>query len=127
MSYYHLTWDATTNKHQDVVEELTELLCNAPHNVLWICRPVESTLVFWKPPADGDVDVLHNAIRDKYKTGFDFVLSRAAELTQSSGKKHYIRGKGIKSHEDGYEEVLCRLKNQRRIGEGVKSLRGYLA
>lgn len=127
MSYYHLTWDAKTNKHKDVIEGLTELRCNPPYNVEWICRPVESTLVFWNPSAAGDVDVLYNAIRGKYKVDFDFILSRAAETVGPVGQaKHYIRGMGIKSHEDGYEDVLSRLKAQQRIGKDVKSLREYL-
>lgn len=127
MSYYHLTWDAKTSKHTKIPEDLTELLCGDPFCIRWICRPVESTLVFWKSSAKGDVDRMHDAILAKYKEGFDFVITRVAESRNESGDSHHlIRGRGVKDHEDGYEKVLSELKSAGRIDNSVKTLRKYV-
>lgn len=104
MSYFHLTWDAKTNQHSDVIEGLTKLLCN-DFNVLNIGRPIESTIVFSRTSEVNDVETIHRAIKAKYRTGFDFILSRVSRVKSEdkSPPKDYIKGSGAVEHEDGYE------------------------
>lgn len=123
VAYYQLTWDAKTSKYQDCPERLAVLLCNEPFNVKWIGRPIESTIVFWMVRADDDVDQLYTSIKKKFPSGFDFILSRVSRAKIANKDKDFIRGAGIKAHEDGFGDVLKKLYDEKKIIQGVTNLK----
>lgn len=123
MSYYHLTWDAKTDKHPNLIRDLIKLLCADPFNAKGIGRPVESTIIFRMNGRRKDVGDLYDAIRGKFKVGFDFVVSRVAYTDWDDEKNgYYIRGKGISSHQDACAEDLEAMRKDSVIPQDVVCL-----
>lgn len=123
MAYYQLTWDAKTSKYQDCPERLAVLLCNKPFNVKRIGRPIESTIVFLMELANDDVDKLYESIKREFPSGFDFIVSRVSKVRVADKYKDYIRGAGIKEHEEGFDDVLKKLYAGKKIIQGVTNLK----
>ena len=123
MSWYHLTWDADSEKHPNVPKEMAILLCSNPFNVRKIGRPIESTIVFRMTDYEKDIKDLYNAICGHFKGSFNCILSRVDNVTHKDKTRHvYIVGKGMpKEHETPFGTILNELKEKGEIDNDVEN------
>lgn len=124
MSWYHLTWDADSEKHPNVPKEMAILLCNSPFNVRKIGRPIESTIVFQMTGYEKDVKDLYNAICGRFNSSFNCILSRVANVPHQDKSSHvYIVGEGMpKEHETPFGTILDELKGKGEIDKNVENV-----
>lgn len=122
---FHLSYDAV----EDVLEKVVVFLCGK--GVRNIGHPVESTLVFALVDNDNTaLQKLRTGLVAKFPTGFYFVLSRVSRAEVEKKKtvdmivaKVESSTKAQKSHEDAFDDVLKKLKEEKKITNDVKNFR----
>ena len=122
---FHLSYDAV----EDVLEEVVVFLCGK--GVRNIGHPVESTLVFALMDNDNTaLQKLRAGLIAKFPTGFYFVLSRVSRAEIEKKKivdmivsKVESSTKTQKSHEDAFDDVLKKLKEEKKITNDVKNFK----
>lgn len=120
-----LSYDAV----EDVLDEVVVFLCGK--GVRNIGHPVESTLVFALMDNDNTaLQKLRTGLIAKFPTGFYFVLSRVSRAEVEKGRivdmiesKVESSTKAQKSHEDAFDDVLQKLKDNKRIEDDVKNFK----
>ena len=116
MKYYQLSYDGSRERYPSLREDLTVLLCQNC-GVMRIMQPVESTLVFGTAD-DVTMKAIVDQIASAYEDAFGFVLSRIA-VKQSGGIFIHAQQKEDESLDEGFEDMVERLKIEGKIRERV--------
>lgn len=126
MSIFHLTYDATSSKYPNAMEDIIQVLCNKC-NVIEIGHPVESTFVFKMTSSDYDYAEVAAALSTRFPKDFWFVISRVAyvQMRDTDSNIRHIISKPCKEHTDAFPAVLRQLKEARKISADVKNLSSY--